>query len=397
MAPDEAGHAANAPYDVAAMPTDATMIRRLVLSEFRSYASLELAIDSRTIVVTGENGSGKTNLIEAISMFAQGRGLRRADLASCARRAGPGGFAIALDLATPLGPLRFGSGLDPASGDAPAARRLRVDREPVASARVFADHLRLVWLTPAMDQLFNGSPGERRRFLDRLVLAVDAEHGARVAAMERALRQRNKVLEDGRGADPLWLDAIEREVAELAVAVAAARGETVARLVALIGAGGASAFPWAGVAITGEMEALCAGQTALEAEDRYRALLKASRARDAAAGRTLVGPQASDLVVTHGPKAIEAGLCSTGEQKALLVGLVLAHARLVAALSGLAPVILLDEIAAHLDAARRDALFGELRALPGQVWMTGADATAFAALTGRAQTLRVTPGAVTQD
>jgi DNA replication and repair protein RecF len=330
-------------------------------------------------------------------MFAQGRGLRRADLASCARPAGPGGFAIALDLATPLGPLRFGSGLDPASGDAPAARRLRVDREPVASARVFADHLRLVWLTPAMDQLFNGSPGERRRFLDRLVLAVDAEHGARVAAMERALRQRNKVLEDGRGADPLWLDAIEREVAELAVAVAAARGETVARLVALIGAGGASAFPWAGVAITGEMEALCAGQTALEAEDRYRALLKASRARDAAAGRTLVGPQASDLVVTHGPKAIEAGLCSTGEQKALLVGLVLAHARLVAALSGLAPVILLDEIAAHLDAARRDALFGELRALPGQVWMTGADATAFAALTGRAQTLRVTPGAVTQD
>ncbi len=371
------------------------MLRRLVLTDFRSYARLDIAVDQRTVVVTGENGSGKTNLLEAISMFAQGRGLRRAELANCARRAGPGGFAISLELATPHGPLRFGSGLDPASGEAPSARRLRVDREPVASARVFADHLRLVWLTPAMDQLFNGSPGERRRFLDRLVLAVDAEHGSRVAAMERALRQRNKVLEDGRAADPLWLDAIEREVAELAVAVAAARTETVAKLAALIGDGGGSAFPWAGVALaSGDMETLCAGRTALAAEDGYRALLKASRPRDAAAGRTLIGPQASDLIVTHGPKAIEAALCSTGEQKALLVGLVLAHARLVADLSGLAPVILLDEIAAHLDAARREALFDELRALPGQVWMTGADEAAFSGLAGRAQHLRVTPGTV---
>ena len=372
----------------------ATLIRRLVLSQFRSYASLDLPVDERIVVVTGENGSGKTNLIEAISMFAQGRGLRRADLSSCARRAGPGGFAISLDLETTDGPLRFGSGLEPGSGDTPPARRLRVDREPVASARVFADHLRLVWLTPAMDQLFNGSPGERRRFLDRLVLAVDAEHGGRVAAMERALRHRNKVLEDGRAADPLWLDAIEREAAELAVAVAAARSETVAKLIALIGDGRQSAFPWAGVALSGEMEALCAGQTALEAEDRYRACLKTNRARDAAAGRTLIGPQVSDLLVTHGPKAIEAALCSTGEQKALLVGLVLAHARLVADLSGLAPVVLLDEIAAHLDAARREALFDELGLLPGQVWMTGADETAFATLSGRSRHLRVAPGKV---
>ncbi len=373
----------------------ATRIRRLVLSQFRSYATLDLAIDHGTVIVTGENGSGKTNLIEAISMFAQGRGLRRADLSSCARRPGTGGFAISLELATPGGLLRFGSGLDAAAGETPPARRLRVDREPVASARVFADQLRLVWLTPAMDQLFNGSPGERRRFLDRLVLAVDAEHGSRVAAMERALRQRNKVLEEGRAADPLWLDAIEREVAELAVAVTVARTETVARLVALIGEQDRSPFPWASVAVAGDMEAICAGRTALEAEDRYRMLLRTNRPRDAAAGRALVGPQASDLLVTHGPKAIEAALCSTGEQKALLVGLVLAHARLVAALSGLAPVILLDEIAAHLDAVRREALFDELDALPCQVWMTGADETAFAALSGRSRHLRVTPGRVT--
>ena len=374
--------------------TAATLPRRLVLSDFRTYATLTLPIESRTIVVTGENGSGKTNLIEAISMFAQGRGLRRADLAACARRDGSGGFAVSLDLSTPTGSMQFGTGLEPARGEMPATRRLRVDREPVGSARVFADSLRLVWLTPAMDSLFNGSPGDRRRFLDRLVLAVDAEHGTRVAALERALRQRNRVLEHGRAADPSWLEAIERELAELAVAVAAARTETVRRLSALIGAGGRSAFPWARIALAGDIERLCADQSALEVEDRYRAMLRSNRARDAAAGRTLIGPQTADLLVTHGPKAVEAGVCSTGEQKALLVGLVLAHARLVTNLSGLAPVILLDEIAAHFDATRRAALFAELDALPSQVWMTGADAGAFDAIGDHAQRLRVTPGTV---
>ena len=289
--------------------------------------------------------------------------------------------------------VRLGTGLDPAVDSAPAQRRHRVDREPAASARIFADHLRLVWLTPAMDQLFAGSPGERRRFLDRLVLAVDAEHGTRVAAMERALRQRNRVLESGPRADGAWLDAIEREMAELAVAVAAARTETLARLDPLLRAGQGRPFPWADVALAGEIEALCAAHPALEVEDRYRTMLKSSRARDAAAGRTLVGPQAADLLVRHGPKGVEAGLCSTGEQKALLVGLVLAHARLVADMSGLAPIVLLDEIAAHLDAARRAALFDELDALPGQVWMTGADEAVFAPL-AQAQKLRVTPGRV---
>lgn len=370
-------------------------VRRLVLSEFRSYATLDLAIDADTIIVTGENGSGKTNLIEALSMFAQGRGLRRADLSTCARRAGSGSFAISIEYETSAGRTQFGTGLEPGEGGA-QTRRHRVDRDPVASARAFAETLRLVWLTPAMDSLFNGSPGERRRFLDRLVLAIDAEHGTRVVGMERAMRQRNRVLEDGSRADAAWLDAVEREVAELAVAVAVARTETIAHLARLIDARRDSTFPWAKVALGGEIEALCGGMPAIEAEDRYRAMLKESRPQDAAAGRTLVGPHVADLLVRHGPKDMEAGLCSTGEQKALLVGLVLAHARLVADLSGLAPVVLLDEIAAHFDANRREALFAELNALPGQVWMTSAEADAFASIASRAQALRVEPGQVRQ-
>ena len=209
-------------------------LRRLVLSEFRSYAALDLAIEADTIVVSGENGSGKTNLLEAISMFAQGRGLRRADFSACARQPGSGGFAVSMELETHVGRVQYGTGLEAGDGGV-LVRRHRVDREPVASARAFADQLRLVWLTPAMDSLFNGSPGERRRFLDRLVLAVDAEHGARVVGMERAMRQRNRILEDGSRADGAWLDAVEREVAELAVAVSAARTETIRRLGALKG------------------------------------------------------------------------------------------------------------------------------------------------------------------
>jgi DNA replication and repair protein RecF len=371
-------------------------IRRLVLADFRSYAALDLPVHQKLVIVTGENGSGKTNLLEAISLLSQGRGLRRAELQACARTGGTGGFAISAELDTASGMIQFGTGFEPGVGGQPATRRYRVDREPVSSARVFAGHLRMVWLTPAMDSLFNGPPGDRRRFLDRLVLAVDAGHGTRVAALERALRQRNRVLEDGSRADRSWLDAIEREVAELAVAVSAARTETVTRLSQLIAdrRDEASPFPWADVRIEGDVEALCAAYSALEAEDRYRAVLRDNRARDAAAGRTLRSPQTSDLLVRHGPKDIEAALCSTGEQKALLTGLVIAHARLVAVLSGLAPGNLLDEIAAHFDSARRLALFETLAAMPAQIWMTGADLSAFTPVLERAQVLRVEPGRV---
>lgn len=368
-------------------------VRRIMLTEYRSYAALDLDIDAAVVALTGENGAGKTNVLEALSLFTPGRGLRRAEFADCARSGGSGGFSISIVLRGEDGETRLGTGFDPGS-DSAGARKCRIDGAPVGSPRDFAERLRIVWMTPAMDGLFAGSAGERRRFLDRLVLTVDPSHGARVNALERALRNRNRLLETG--AEPAWLDATEREVAELGVAVTAARLETVSRLAALVDSerDDSSPFPWAEFALAGEVEALAAAHSALEAEDRYRALLAAGRARDAAAGRTLVGPQASDLVVRHGPKKIEARACSTGEQKALLTGLVLAHARLVAAVAGMAPLVLLDEIAAHFDPLRRRALYEELARLGGQAWLTGADPAAFADLAGRAQVLRVAPGRI---
>ncbi|WP_051955476.1 DNA replication/repair protein RecF [Beijerinckia mobilis] len=372
-------------------------VRRLILADFRSYAALDLPLSHKLIVVTGENGAGKTNLIEALSLFMPGRGLRRAELATCARSGGNGGFAVSIEIESAGERCQLGTGLQ-AQGDGRLARQYRIDRAPVGSARAFADHLRLLWLTPALDGLFAAAPGERRRFLDRLVLCVDADHGTRVAALERALRNRNRQLEDPHP-DPRWLDATEREIAEIAIAVAAARVETVTRLRLLIeeSRDSHSPFPWADLALRGELEQWVGVSPALEAEDRYRAMLRDNRRRDAAAGRTLIGPQNSDLLVRHGPKGTEAALSSTGEQKALLVGLVLAHARLVARMVERAPVLLLDEIAAHFDTARRNALFEDLAALPGQVWLTGAEATAFSGLVGRADMLEVTPGRVTHQ
>ena len=364
-----------------------------MLADYRSYAALDLSIAESVVALTGENGAGKTNVLEALSLFTPGRGLRRAEFADCARTGGSGGFSVSILLDDDGAEAQLGTGLEPEAGG-PGVRKCRIDRVPVGSPRDFADHCRIVWMTPRMDGLFAGSAGERRRFLDRLVLTVDSGHGARVSALERALRNRNRLLETA--GERAWLDAAEREAAELGVAVTAARLETVARLAALVAAerDDASPFPWAEVALAGELEAIVASGTALEAEDRYRELLAANRARDAAAGRTLIGPQASDLVVRHGPKGIEARGCSTGEQKALLTGLVLAHARLVAAISGMTPLVLLDEIAAHFDPMRRRALFEELARLGGQAWLTGADPAAFADLPAGARLLRVTPGSI---
>jgi DNA replication and repair protein RecF len=250
-----------------------------------------------------------------------------------------------------------------------------------------------VWLTPAMDGLFAGPASERRRFLDRLVLAVDASHSSRVNALERSLRSRNRLLEESTP-DAHWLDAIEHETAEIAIAVAAARAETVRRLAAALCADQdtASPFPWAGIALDGAIENAIGSAPASELEDRYRAALRAGRARDAAAGRTLEGPHLTDLIVTHGPKGIAAGDASTGEQKALLVNLVLAHAGLVAAMTGITPVLLLDEIAAHLDPARRAALYRRLAGLNAQVWMSGADPAVFDPIASTAAWFEVTPG-----
>ena len=376
-------------------------VRRLVLGDFRSYAALDLPLSGAPVVLAGHNGAGKTNLLEALSFFTPGKGFRRAELADCARDAGSGGWAVSVeveDAAREVAGVQLGTGLEPPAGGGTASRRSRIDRAAVSSAKGFAEHLRVVWLTPAMDGLFAGPAAERRRFLDRIVLTVDSEHGTRVSALERALRNRNRVLEEGRLSgriDAAWAEAAEREVAALGVAVAAARHETVTRLAALIALhrDPASPFPWADVSVVGGVEALVANHPALDAEDRYRAMLRDSRGRDAAAGRTSIGPHLSDLAVRHGPKDAEAARASTGEQKALLVGLVLASARLVAAMSGIAPLVLLDEIAAHFDPLRRAALYAELADLGGHVFMTGADPALFAELAG-ADRFEVVPGAV---
>jgi DNA replication and repair protein RecF len=371
------------------------LVTHLILRDFRTYAALDLAVSRPLVALVGENGAGKTNLLEALSLFMPGRGLRRAELAEMARQGGPGSFAVSIALETAYGEHRLGTGIEVPDAEARGARLVRIDGLTAASPAAFAEHLRVVWLTPDLDALFRGPAGDRRRFLDRLVLAVDAEHGARANALERALRSRNRVLAE-RPEDGLWLDALEREVAELAVAVAAARRETVERLSALILAtrDDASPFPFATLSLEGEIDALVATLPAVDAEDRYRAALREYRPRDRAAGRTLVGPQASDLLVRHGPKDIPAGTASTGEQKALLIGLVLAHARLVGTMTGLSPLILLDEVAAHLDPRRRAALYAALETLGGQVWMTGADPGLFAELAGRADLLQVVPGRV---
>jgi DNA replication and repair protein RecF len=254
----------------------------------------------------------------------------------------------------------------------------------------------MVWLTPAMDGLFMGAASERRRFFDRLVLAIDSEHTSRVSALERSLRSRNRLLEV-RNFDDHWCDAIERETAELAVAVAATRGQTAMKLAAMLrGRGAASAFPSAEIALDGWMENALLSEPATAVEDRYRQVLREARVRDAAAGRTLDGPHLTDLQVVYAPKNMPARDASTGEQKALLIGLVLAHAALVAETTGIAPLLLLDEVVAHLDPNRRAALFAELAKLGAQVWLSGADPATFAELKSSGEIFDVENGRVTR-
>jgi DNA replication and repair protein RecF len=374
----------------------AARIRKLTLSNFRNYHAAVLEAASDAMVLVGPNGAGKTNLIEAISFLAPGRGLRRATLDEVAFSEGDGAWAVAAEIEGALGLATLGTGIErPVEDGTTTTRKFRIDREPVTSAPAFADHVRVIWLTPAMDSLFAGAPSERRRFLDRLALAVDAEHGSRINALERALRSRNRLLEDPRP-DAHWLDAVEHETAELAVAVASLRAETVRRLDAVLATRKDAAFPPAEIALDGWMEQLIPAHPAAEIEERYRALLRDNRPRDAAAGRTLDGPHLTDFAVTYAAKGIAAADASTGEQKALLIGLILAQARLIADMTSFAPVLLLDEIVAHLDPARRAALHVELAALGAQTWMTGADPALFAELADGASVIEVNAGRFTQ-
>jgi DNA replication and repair protein RecF len=372
-------------------------IHRLSLTHFRNYRTASIQTNGDMVALVGPNGAGKTNCLEAISFLAPGRGLRRARLEDVADNQGDGSWAVAAEVEGALGLATLGTGIEaPLDEAASATRRCRIDRESVSSAANFGDHLRMVWLTPAMDGLFLGAASERRRFFDRLVLAIDSEHSSRVSALERSLRSRNRLLEV-RNFDDHWCEAIERETAELAVAVAATRGETVTKLATMLRArGAASAFPSAEIALDGWMENALLSEPATSVEDRYRDVLRESRARDAAAGRTLDGPHLTDLQVVYAPKTIPARDASTGEQKALLIGLVLAHAALVAETTGIVPLLLLDEVVAHLDPSRRTALFAELAKLGAQVWLTGADPAAFAEIAVAGDLFDVENGVMTR-
>jgi DNA replication and repair protein RecF len=391
----QAGAEAPESAPVAAAAAGRLAVARLKLAEFRSYAAAEIAVDARPVVLTGLNGAGKTNLIEAVSLLAPGRGLRRARLAEIDRRGAPAGaaWAVAAEIETPDGARRLGTGRDPARAAEAGERRLaRIDGAPARSAASLGDIVHLLWLTPDQDRLFADGAGDRRRFLDRIVLGFAPDHGRRLAAYERAMAERGRLLETG-ASDAAWLAAVERQMAENGVAVAAARRDIASRLAHAVAAG-TGAFPVPSLALVGDVEADLETLPALAAEDALAARLAAGRAADAAAGRALSGPHRADLAVRHRDKDMPAALCSTGEQKALLIALVLGAARLIRARRGAPPLLLLDEIAAHLDRVRRAALFDEIAALGAQAWMTGTDAALFEALGGRAQFLAVAEGRI---
>lgn len=369
-------------------------VERLTLTGFRNYASITLEAGSGPVVLVGANGAGKTNLLEALSMLAPGQGLRRAPFSELASSKGDGGWAVAARVHSRLGVVDIGTGIKP--DQTGTSRIVRIDGVGQSSSGILADYVEMVWLTPAMDGLFSGPASERRRFLDRLILCFDPSYRTIAGRFERAMTSRNRLLADGIR-DNAQLEGFELQMAETGVAIAAARVEAVSALSAVIHARRAheptSAFPWSTVAIDGATESALAMQPALVVEDTYARTLRLSRERDRAAGRTLDGPHRSDLIVGHGPKSAAARLCSTGEQKALLLGLVLAHAQMVAERQdGTAPILLLDEVTAHLDEVRRAALFAEILRLGAQAWMTGNDRVAFAALSEHALFLEIGNG-----
>jgi DNA replication and repair protein RecF len=376
--------AAKKPFD-ASSAAPALRIRRLRLSAFRNYQAVALNPDARPVVLTGPNGAGKTNLLEALSMLTPGRGLRRAKTGEMDRidpdspPVSGTAWAVAGTVETPFGPVELGTGRDP-EGE---RRLVRIDGEAERSQAALGEHLSVVWLTPQMDRLFQESAGERRRFLDRLIYGFDPAHAGRVNAYDKALRQRARLLKDG-GADTAWLGALESQMVERGIAIAAARLSLTDRL-ARACARAEGPFPGADLAVQGDVEAWLSGTSALEAEERFAAALHQGRGRDAETGGAAIGPHRSDLAVTHRDKGLPAGQCSTGEQKALLIAIVLAHARLQGAERGAGPVLLLDEVAAHLDEARRDALFETILGLGLQAWITGTDQNVFGTFGDQAQ------------
>jgi DNA replication and repair protein RecF len=376
--------------------TDVLAIRRLTLKNFRNYSDLRVDIDARAIVLTGANGAGKTNLLEAISMLVPGRGLRGAALDELIRH-GCEDWAVAAEILSLGGDVTLGTAFrNKAAEETPAnaARQVVIDGAVQKSPGSLARYMRLLWVTPPMDRLFSGPRGDRRRFFDRLAVAVDADHASRLARFDKLIRERNRLLASD-NSDLGWLASLEHRMAEEAVALAAGRLFALESLEGFAGRPVESTFPWVRLSLEGEIESDLKRLPAVQVEDRYRRMLHDSRKRDRVAGRTLIGPHRSDLKVVHGPKGIEAGICSTGEQKAMLVGIVLALARAMKnTLGGMLPVLLLDEAVAHLDAERRIGLFHELRETGAQYWLTGTDKALFDGMDPHAAFYAVGDGAL---
>jgi DNA replication and repair protein RecF len=378
------------------LPLEQLYVGALKLTDFRNYAYASVALDGRPVVLVGDNGSGKTNLLEAVSLLGPSGSLRGRPHVELCRKDGAGGFAVAAHVTCRHGEVEIGTGIPAGTPDTGTGRTVRIagkDRGPAA----LADYVKLVWLIPAMDGLFTGPASERRRYLDRLVLALDPKMRGPLNRYDRAMRQRNRLFQMREYARALF-EGLEQQMAEAGVAIAAARLDAVARLSALIERNralrGDSPFPHALLALEGALEGGVRERPAVEVEDDFRASLAAGRERDRAASRALEGPHLSDLIVVHGPKNAPAPHCSSGEQKALLIGLILAKAELIKDLEGASPLVLLDEVAAHLDATRREALFCEILRLGAQAWMTGTDPDLFAPIAEKAQILAVNQGKI---
>ncbi|WP_421789459.1 DNA replication/repair protein RecF [Hyphobacterium sp.] len=371
----------------------ASSIRRLRLTDFRNFATLDLDLDGRPVCLAGPNGSGKTNILEAISLLAPGRGLRGAETTEPLRRSGDemaASWAVYAEAVTAeADDISFASGLLEGG-----RRQTRMNGKPASRADL-ARHLPMIALLPEHDRLFAGPRADRLRFFDRLVAANDPAHGETLNAYEKLRSRRQKLLESGR-TDPAWLDAIETDMAQHGVGLASGRLHALARLQAAIDAAADDVFPKADLALDGLTEAaLAAGAGIQEAEDQLMTALAEGRDRDGAAGRTLTrGPHRSDLTARHRGKEQEAGLCSTGEQKALILRLVLAQADALSQRSGAMPLLLLDEACAHLDEKRREGLADAICGLGAQAWLTGVEAGLFAAFGNRGQVLAVENGSV---
>ena len=389
------------PQSISVPVSNGISVKRLTLTDFRCYCYQRLEIGCGPVVLTGPNGAGKTNLLEGLSFLVPGRGLRRARLSDLSRRDASKNISaqrvwgVAAILRTVMGDVEVGTAYEAAIEGRRDKRIVKVNGKIAKNQTALAEHASVLWLTPQMDRLFLEGPGARRQFLDRMVFDTDPAHAGRANAYEHAQRERMRLLRSG-SPDVDWLTALEDTMVTRGIAVTAARLDVVRRLTRyLLGSGGAKSFPGAEIKAVGEIETWLSEGPALAAEDRFRTRLVAERGRDAAAGRAGTGPHRSDFAVRHLGNGQEAALCSTGEQKALLVSLILATARMRAAEQGAAPLLLLDEIAAHLDVQRLDALFDEIIRLGAQVWMTGTDADLFRSLAGQAQFFTVSNSAVT--